>query len=268
MSYRKIPLLDSNPSDVAVLTPRGYLEKWASFTGKSIPEFPEYAIVTFQYMHVLDVLKEEFGGKILYDDFSYYIFSFHGVEMVFAHVPVGAAATVMTLEELFALGVKNVVLLGRVGVLDNMIPRGGFIIPVKALREEGVSYHYVLPSRYVYPDNELSLLLSTVLKDAGEEFFFGGTWTIDAPYRETFSKIRRYRKEGMLCVEMEGASVFAVSQHRGVRSAALFIGGDSVAGEEWESRRVKGGHEEELRRNVLGLKYGIEALYLLHSRGS
>ena len=37
--------------------------------------------------------------------------------------------------------------------------------------------------------------------------------TIDAPYRETVAEARRYRRQGVLTVEMEAAALFAVGRY-------------------------------------------------------
>ncbi|MGH3618925.1 MAG: hypothetical protein ACRDQV_13045 [Pseudonocardiaceae bacterium] len=56
-----------------------------------------------------------------------------------------------------------------------------------------------------------------VLQERGGPHVVGKTWTTDAPYRETRSKIRARRGEGCLTVEMETAAFLAVAQHRAVR---------------------------------------------------
>jgi hypothetical protein len=42
----------------------------------------------------------------------------------------------------------------------------------------------------------------------------GGTWTTDAPYRETAERIALMQSEGLLAVEMEAAALYAFAQAR------------------------------------------------------
>ncbi len=268
MNLKHVPLLRSDPTEEEILTPRKYLEKWSEFTGKQIPEAPKYGIFTFHYMGLLDYLKEKFDVQLLDENFPYPIFSYKGLEIIFVHIPVGGAAAAMTVEELLAIGVKYVLLYGRAGVLDSRISRKSFVIPQKALREEGVSYHYMKPSRYVNASEIMLEAIRGVFRAEKVDFYEGATWTTDAPYRETFRKIREYRKEGVITVEMEAASVFALSHYRNAHSGAILLGGDSVAEEEWNNRRKMGDKEEQKFYNQLGLELAIKSLYQLFREGN
>jgi uridine phosphorylase len=63
----------------------------------------------------------------------------------------------------------------------------------------------------------------------------GTTWTTDAPYRETVEEIRQYQSEGVKTVEMESAGLFTVGAVRGVRTAAVVVGMDSLAELRWHA---------------------------------
>jgi purine-nucleoside phosphorylase len=70
---------------------------------------------------------------------------------------------------------------------------------------------------------------------------------IDAPYRETGSEVRQYRKEGVLTVEMEAAALFAAGKCRGAQVASLFSVSDLLSKLPWKP----GFH---VRRNQAGLE--------------
>ena len=57
----------------------------------------------------------------------------------------------------------------------------------------------------------------------------GTAWTIDTPYRETVDEVRHYQAEGVLCVEMGAAGLFAVAEVRGLSLASAFVISDSLA---------------------------------------
>ena len=67
----------------------------------------------------------------------------------------------------------------------------------------------------------------------GLSFHEGTIWTTDAPYREAVEKIRRYRREGILGVEMEMAAVFAFGKARGISTGAILLVSDEVREEGW-----------------------------------
>jgi uridine phosphorylase len=72
------------------------------------------------------------------------------------------------------------------------------------------------------------------LDASGTSYVRGSSWTIDAPYRETVEEARNYQEQGVQCVEMEAAALFAVGRHRGVDVAAAFCISDLLGGLEWE----------------------------------
>jgi uridine phosphorylase len=140
------------------------------------------------------------------------------------------------LEEVIALGCRDFVACGGAGVLDSSIAVGQVIVPTAAVRDEGTSYHYLPPSREVEPHPEAVAAIEVTLRAHGVDYITGKTWTTDAIYRETPSKVARRRGEGCLAVEMEAAAFFAVARFRGVRFAQMLYGGDDVAAEQWSSR--------------------------------
>lgn len=64
-----------------------------------------------------------------------------------------------------------------------------FLIPTKALRDEGASYHYVAPSRYIEVDSRALTAIETVLKGKEIPYQEVMTWSTDGFYRETPDKV-------------------------------------------------------------------------------
>jgi len=62
----------------------------------------------------------------------------------------------------------------------------------------------------------------------------GRTWTTDAPYRETKSKVINLQQQGVLCVEMETSALFAVAEFHKVNIASIFVISDSLADLTWK----------------------------------
>src|SRR5207253_5018940 len=121
-------------------------------------------------------------------------------------------------------------------VLDGNIPIGHILVPTSAIRDEGVSYHYLPPSREVEASPEAVAALEEVLKIHNHDYTLTKTWTIDAIYRETRSKIQRRKSEGCLAVEMDAAALFAVAQFRRVKLAQILYASDDISGILWYVR--------------------------------
>lgn len=84
----------------------------------------------------------------------------------------------------------------------------------KALRDEGTSYHYLPPADYARIDARLLSALDGIFAVLTVPVFRGGTWTTDAPFRETPLAIEYAHVEGVLAVEMEAAALYAFAQAR------------------------------------------------------
>jgi uridine phosphorylase len=149
---------------------------------------------------------------------------------------IGAPAAAVELEQMAALGTSAVVSVGTAGSLQHDLTPGDLVLCEAAIRDEGVSHHYLPPTRLAQAPAPMSAALGAAMTQAGLTFRTGTSWTIDAPYRETVAEARHYQAEGVLCVEMEAAALFAVAQVRGLPLASAFVISDSLADLVWSPR--------------------------------
>ena len=140
------------------------------------------------------------------------------------------------LEELIALGCKNFIACGGAGVLDSRIEMGQLIVPIEAVREEGTSYHYIEADKKIKVKQEVLKAIEKVLKEKDISYIKGKIWTTDAIYRETEQKIHDKKEDGCIAVEMEFASMLAVSIFRDINFGQILYGGDDLDGEMWKYR--------------------------------
>jgi uridine phosphorylase len=146
---------------------------------------------------------------------------------------IGAPAATSAFESLAAIGVRRFVSMGTAGALRAGLDTGDVVVCDRAVRDEGVSHHYLPPARWATPSAGLTDRLRRCLDDAGLAPTTGSAWTIDAPFRETVAEARHYADEGVAVVEMEAAALFSVAQVRGVEVASAFAISDSLADGEW-----------------------------------
>ncbi|KKT16984.1 MAG: Purine phosphorylase family 1 [Parcubacteria group bacterium GW2011_GWB1_43_6] len=149
---------------------------------------------------------------------------------------IGAPVTATVMEEFIVLGVKKFLVIGDAGSLSKRLKTNKIIVCDKAIRDEGTSHHYLPPSKYAYATKKLITKAERVLDKRGLEYEVGASWTIDAPYRETSSEVKKFQKEGVLTVEMEAAAVFAVAEYRKVAAGALFTISDYLGELEWKPK--------------------------------
>ena len=157
------------------------------------------------------------------------------VELAIAELPVGAPAAVLIVEQMLLLGVDTIVAVGSCGALVH-VDEGEFLLPVRALRDEGTSYHYLPPARWVETDAAVREACRSALEARGLKGTDCDTWTTDGFFRETAGLVAKRRDEGCLVVEMECAALAACAQFRGARYGQILYSADTLAGEEHDIR--------------------------------
>ncbi len=147
---------------------------------------------------------------------------------------IGAPAAAIVMEELIGLGVARFINIGTAGCLQPGVGFGEIVVCTGAVRDEGLSYHYLPAEKFVDPTDTMTAGLRRALDRGDLAHRTGTTWTIDAAFRETVAEARSYQAEGVVTVEMEAAALFAVAQYREVEIASAFVISDQVlADTEW-----------------------------------
>ena len=223
------PIMEFDDNKVAKINPTDYVKKSFSINKLVITFFPE----------VIEKLKEE--GKIVLEriiggENPIHMYKFVDADVLIWLGTVGCPACAGNLDLFYGMGVNKVMFCGGGGVLDNNIEVGQILVVDGAIRDEGFSYHYIEPSRYIYTDKKVTDKIVNYLEEKDISYLRGITWTTDAMFRETEDRIERRKKEGAKIVEMEQSGCIAVAQYRGFDYGALIYGGDDVSQEEWGNR--------------------------------
>ena len=158
--------------------------------------------------------------------------------------PVGSAAAVQVLEYLIAGGVTKIISVGSCGVLED-IPENRFLIPVSALRDEGTSYHYAPPSRFIEVDERARNVIKETILEHGMKYQEVITWSTDGFYRETKNKIAYRKREGCSVVEMECSALAACAAFRDVNWGMILYTADSLVNVDKYDQRNFGGNAYE-----------------------
>lgn len=139
-------------------------------------------------------------------------FAVGGVTCGVVGCAVGGSFAVLVAEQMFASGCKLLVSITSAGQIVAVRPPPYFILIDRALRDEGTSHHYLPPSTYVHLRPELRTFCDGALRSSGLPVEAGAAWTTDAPFRETTAAIEAARVRGILAVEMEAASLYAMAE--------------------------------------------------------
>ena len=226
------PLLEHDPDPVALLNAQDHLPR-LDIASRCVVCFFQDVLTGLKQAGELEqvyILRSEIGPNPVYE------MTMDGRRLTVFHPGVGAPLAAGFLDELIALGCDTFIACGGAGVLDSSIPVGHVVVPSSAIRDEGVSYHYLPPSREVSASERGVAAIERILQRDGVPYVVGKTWTTDGVYRETREKIKRRRAEGCFTVEMEAAAFYAVAAFRGVTFAQILYGGDDVGSDTWDSR--------------------------------
>lgn len=217
------------------------------------PLFPKVAVLCFfnellermadeGRLRTIYTLKSEIGNNHVYE------FATDKGKVAVVHPGVGAPLAAAFVEEMASLGVTTFVACGGAGALVDDLTLGHVMVVSSALRDEGTSLHYAAPSRIIEADQDGVRVLRETLQHFDIPHHVGRTWTTDGLFREARSRVDRRIDEGCTMVDMESSAFIAVARYLKLRFAQLLYAGDSLAGEEWESRHWV--HAKDVREKL------------------
>ena len=264
-------ITDSYDNDrTPLLTPQDTLSDTVKQAAEQAPLDTVLLVFSNRLIHKLQERGEieELSPQVLLGDASarHPVFRVRGTDIGILLSGIGGPSAAGNAEELRVLfPLKNLFLFGSCGTLTNL-KEGSLIVPEKAYRDEGTSYHYAPASDYI--DILQAETLRGIFDQLEIPYISGNTWTTDAFYRETSAKRDRLVSEGCVCVEMECASVQAVCTYYGVNFFPFFYSADSLHST-W-TRRILG--DKEQSASLAAFHAAVSAAGILqermHSSGS
>lgn len=227
-----------------------------------IPDFPETVISIFSHQ-LFGKIVIFLGGKEIAQTrdvdgvWPVYRVFYQGKQFALYKARLGAPACVGCFEDLIPMGIQRIILLGNCGVLDKNIRDCGIIIPTRAIRDEGTSYHYAPAADYMDVNTRYTDVFKAVLEEFGYPYVMGTTWTTDAFYRETRAKVEARKRMGAICVEMECAAMQAMCNFRGVEFFQFFYAGDNLDHSQWDPRSLSGDIRLEEKEKIALLAFEL-----------
>ncbi len=173
-----------------------------------------------------------------------YVTKYKGEEITLCEAPVGSSASAQILDWLIGYGVREIISAGSCGALE-YFPEGTFLVPKKALRDEGTSYHYAPPSRYIEISKLARKTIEETILEHGMNYQEVVTWSTDGFFRETKEKVEYRKNEGCSVVEMECSALAACASFRGAIWGMILYTADSLANVDKYDKRNWGGNAYE-----------------------
>ena len=189
-----------------------------------------------------------------------FILRYKDVEITFFMAGVSGPWISADIEELRAQGVEKFIIFGNCGVLDSSIEDCSIIIPTKGFRDEGTSYHYLPESDTVDMNPKYIDEFIEILNEYNFDYTKGYTWTTDGFFRETPEKIKYFKKNGAVCVEMEGTVIASVCKRLNLDYFTFYYAGDNLDSVEWDERSLHGlsNFDKKTQVMTLALEFAIK----------
>ena len=196
-------------------------------------KLPKKAVFAFLDEHIERYAKEHNAIKVSEftsetKNYPIYIVKHKGEEVCLCQTPVGAASATQILDWLIGYGVEEIITGGCCGALADF-KENVFIVPYKALRDEGTSYHYMKPSRFVEINKTAMKAIEKTILEHGLQYREVITWSTDGFYRETKEKVAYRKQEGCEVVEMECSALAACAAFRNVIWGCILFTADTLA---------------------------------------
>ncbi len=224
------PILDRDDETLDVIT----AHKQKSSNDFLVPSVMIMAIIGEQINRYVEDNKAQKIGDIDLVTDRYPVWKLEqGIGL--AKTPIGAPAALILMENLIQRGAKKIIAVGSCGTLHDF-EEGEFLVPVRALRDEGASYHYLEAARWITTNPMINDAVTQAINTAGFQAKPVTTWTTDGFYRETEQMIAHRREEGCDVVEMECSAFAACANFRNIAFGQLLFTADSLAEVDYQPR--------------------------------
>lgn len=165
-----------------------------------------------------------------------YVIKHKGEEVCLVQAPCGSASSAQILDWLIGHGVEAIISGGSCGVLVDL-PENIILVPKRALRDEGASYHYLAPSRFIDINQQALNAIEKTLQNHHLSHQEVTTWTTDGFFRETKKMVEYRKSEGCEVVDMECSALAACAKMRNVIWGQILFTADTLANiDEYDAR--------------------------------
>ncbi|HNW60214.1 MAG TPA: AMP nucleosidase [bacterium] len=213
-------LIYNNPEKRKIA--RDMLER---YTGSDWADFQPYIILT-NFHKYLDVFQERAHTEPTSGS------AFSAVHDPREHITmidfkIGAPTAAMIIEMLSTIEPQAVLFLGMCGGLHRSLKVGDFILPMAAIRDEGVSGHFIPPQVPSLPTFKIQKFVSQIIVENGLDYRTGVVHTTDYrlwEFDDNFKAI--LYEERAIGIDMECAALFSVGFVSKVPIGALLLVSD------------------------------------------
>lgn len=227
----------------------------------------KYCILTGDPGRVETIANYFEESKYLTDSREYksYLCKLNGENVLVISTGMGGPSTAICVEELAMLGIEKLIRVGTSGGMQIDVKAGDLVIATGAVREEGTSEEYISLKYPAIADLDITNALIKAANELGYTNHHGIVHCKDSFYgqhdpermpasKELLENWDEWLKAGVLCSEMETASLFIVSSILKLQAGAVL----TVI---WNQEREKAGLDQDSNfDNDKEIQVAIEAI--------
>lgn len=203
-------------------------------------------------------LVNEHRGLITYTGF------YKGVRVTIATHGMGGPSAAIVFEELGMLGAKRFTRLGTAGGLIPELDIGNVVVASSAVYTSGgcgLGQYYPSVCAPTAPHPVLTSRIIKELESKGISYYLGPVYSSDAFYAEDPEFARKWSEKGVIAVEMEVATLFALGWMRKWETAAVLVISDNLVAE-----KKRFATSEELREQFTRVAEAVLEVYSKYYR--
>ena len=236
------------------------------YTGHDIKDFQKQIILTNFHFYI-EQFNEVFPDTIATKGSVFQVSTSKKAKVTIVEFGVGSAMAALVGELISVISPKAVLFLGLCGAVHRSLKVGDFVLPIAAIRAEGVSNHFLPPQVPALPTFKVQKFVSQILVEHDLDYRTGTVHSTDFRFWEFDEKFKNNLiDEKVLAVEMECAALFSTCFVCKVNIGALLLVSDCPM--------KKGGIKTKQSAKEVFKKYaakhidlGIQAMEEIATRG-
>ena len=195
------------------------------YTNCKLEDFCNHILIT-NFKKYIHAFKDRTGAELHEGNFR--IVNAKDLDITMIDFGIGSPQAALVINCLAYLdNLKSVIMLGMCGGIDDILEVGDFIVPTAAIRGEGTSRHYLPKEFPAIPAMSVNLFCIGAVKKMMQKPRCGIVYTTDRRLWEFDESFIRYlRKQRILAIEMELATLFSVGYHYEVPIGSIMLVSD------------------------------------------
>ena len=242
------------------------LDMLERYTGHDIKKFQKQIILTNFHFYV-EQFNEAFDDSYHTKGSAFQASSSKKAKVTIVEFGVGSAMAALIGELISVVQPKAVLFLGLCGAVHRSLKVGEFVLPIAAIRAEGVSNHFLPPQVPALPTFKVQKFVSQILVEHNYDYRTGTIHSTDFRFWEFDHRFKdNLIDERVLAVEMECAALFTTCFVSKVNIGALLLVSDCPM-QKNGIKTKKSASEVFKKYTSLHIELGIQAMQEIATRG-